>query len=74
MKFSQISAAVGVAIFTVEASAASVLPTGVFTGVQTNVTDTITDIMTFLVPVGIAAVTAKAVLGWTKSGTSKAIR
>jgi len=65
---------VGASALSVSAQAASLLPADVFTGVQTNVTDTITAIMTFLVPIGIAAVIGKAVLGWTKGGTAKAIR
>jgi hypothetical protein len=67
-------ATVGVLVMTVEAQAASLLPTGVFTGVQGNAVDTITDVMTYLVPLGVAVAVGKAVLGWSKGGTSKALR
>lgn len=74
-KFLQnLGVATGVAIFTMEASAASLLPVGVFANVQTDAVDTITAIMTFLVPLGVAVAVGKAVLGWSKGGTSKALR
>lgn len=56
------------------ASAASLLPTGVFTDTLTTATDTITDVMLYLVPVAIGVSLGKAVLGWSKGGTKQALR
>lgn len=69
-----ISSVIGFSLTSVSVQAASLLPTGVYTGVSGDAIDTIKDIMTYLIPLAIGVTIAKAPLGWSKSGTGKAIK
>jgi len=75
MKFlNKIYATAGLTIFSGMASAASLLPEGVFTGVKGDATDTLGAVMLAVIPIGVAVAVGKAALGWSKGGTSKALR
>jgi hypothetical protein len=73
-KTAQATTLLAATLFTAQVHAASYLPAGVFTGVLADAVDTVTDVMLYLVPIGIGVAVAKSVLGWTKGGTTKALR
>lgn len=73
-KFKALAVAAGVFVTSASVNAASMLPTGVYTGATGDALDTIKDIMTYLIPLAIGVTIAKAPLGWSKSGTSRAIK